>query len=99
LAEKAGVTAGTISHIERGLSKPRRFETVRKLSAALQVEPQYIDEFQHLVGAPESLLDSPAAASRLEETKRRLDAFDDSKAVLFEDVLNRVEQDRARVAA
>lgn len=41
LAERAGVTEATISRIENGLHAPR-FSTVRRLAAALGVEPREI---------------------------------------------------------
>ncbi len=39
LAEKIGVTVGTINRIERGVHRPR-LGTVRKLAEALGVEPR-----------------------------------------------------------
>ena len=45
LAEKAGVSRDTVYGIEEGRTVPS-FATVRKLCAALEVEPTEIEEFQ-----------------------------------------------------
>ncbi len=44
LAERAGVAFSTVHLIETGKSVPR-FEVIRKLSAALEVDPRDITEF------------------------------------------------------
>jgi transcriptional regulator with XRE-family HTH domain len=44
LAELAGVSTKTIVEIELGRSTPR-LRTIRKLSAALDVDPASVDEF------------------------------------------------------
>jgi transcriptional regulator with XRE-family HTH domain len=38
LAERVGMTVGTINRIERGVHEPR-FSTIRKLAAALDMAP------------------------------------------------------------
>ena len=43
LARRAGVTAITISRLERGMHRPR-FATVRRLAEALGVQPQALVE-------------------------------------------------------
>lgn len=45
LAERAGVASSTVHLIETGRSVPR-FDAIQKLSAALDVEPSEIAEFQ-----------------------------------------------------
>jgi len=45
LAERAGVASSTVHLIENGRSVPR-FDAIQKLSAALDVEPSDIAEFQ-----------------------------------------------------
>jgi len=42
MAEKAGLSKRTVNRLERGLEKPR-FRTIRKLAAALGVEPADIE--------------------------------------------------------
>ena len=48
LAKQAGVAASTIYLIETGRTTPR-LSVVRRLAAALEVEPGDIDEFQHAI--------------------------------------------------
>ena len=48
LAEKAGVTKPTISHIECG-SFPPRMETMLKVAKALEVQLTDIDEFKQRI--------------------------------------------------
>ena len=48
LADKAGVAPGTIVRIEAG-GAPPRFVTMRKIAAALGVEPGEIDEFARAI--------------------------------------------------
>lgn len=55
LARAAGVSHMTIISIERGTSKPKRMETIRKISQALNVPAAMIDEFQHLAGTMDAL--------------------------------------------
>ena len=50
LAEKAGVTKPTISHIECATFPPK-LETMLKVSKALDVELADIDEFQQRIAA------------------------------------------------
>ena len=50
LAETAGVTKPTISHIECG-THPPKLETMLKVSKALDVELADIDEFQQRIAA------------------------------------------------
>ena len=50
LAERAGVAFSTVHLIETGKSIPR-FEVIRKLSAALGVEPVEVDEFRAAIEA------------------------------------------------
>jgi transcriptional regulator with XRE-family HTH domain len=44
LAEKAGVSNKTISDIELGKVRPK-FRTIRRICAALDVEPSDVEEF------------------------------------------------------
>lgn len=44
LAAKAGVTAKTLSLVERGLSTPA-YRTMRRISDALEVDPLAVTEF------------------------------------------------------
>src|SRR5690242_546948 len=55
LARAAGVAHQAVLSIERGESKPKRMETVRKISRALDVPAAIIDEFQHLAGTMDAL--------------------------------------------
>lgn len=48
LAKKAGITASTIYLIENGRTTPR-IDIMRKISTALNVEPQSIDEFRRSI--------------------------------------------------
>jgi transcriptional regulator with XRE-family HTH domain len=41
LARESGVSLATITNLERGHTEPR-FETVRKLAAALEVDPRVL---------------------------------------------------------
>ena len=50
LAAKAGVATGTIVRIEAGEPAPR-FVTMRKIAAALGVEPGEIEEFAQAIEA------------------------------------------------
>ena len=48
LAQLAGVAVMTVNHVERGKVLPR-LATVRKLSKALRVQPNEIDEFREAI--------------------------------------------------
>lgn len=48
LASRADVTQKTIVDLERGRTEPR-LQTMRKLAAALGVEPLEIDEFRQAI--------------------------------------------------
>ena len=50
LADQAGVAPGTIVRIEAGEPLPR-FVTMRKIAAALGVEPREIEEFARAIEA------------------------------------------------
>lgn len=43
LAEKAGLSVGTVSRLERGLGRPT-YATIRKLATALEVEREMLLE-------------------------------------------------------
>ena len=58
LAQRAGVATRTIVEVEAGRVVPR-FVTVRKLAAALGVEPAEVDEFR---AAIERAVEGKAAA-------------------------------------
>lgn len=48
LAQKAGVSQRTVHTVERGMSKPT-LNTVRKLCAALEIDPREVDEFREAI--------------------------------------------------
>ena len=48
LATLAGVAVMTVNHVERGMVLPR-LATVRKLSRALGVQPNEVDEFREAI--------------------------------------------------
>jgi transcriptional regulator with XRE-family HTH domain len=48
LAQKAGVAPKTIVDLELGRQEPR-LRTIRKLAAALGVQPHEVDEFQRAI--------------------------------------------------
>ncbi len=56
LAKLAGVSSSAIFNIEAGRNKPNRMETVRKISRALNVPAQMIDEFIPTAGTPEEFI-------------------------------------------
>jgi len=62
LAEKAGVALSTVYAIENGRRAVPRFEVIRKLAEALDVDPLEIDEFRHAVGDDEASRRTAAAA-------------------------------------
>ena len=48
LAQKAGVSQRTVHTVERGITKPT-LNTVRKLSAALEIDPREVEEFREAI--------------------------------------------------
>ena len=52
LARAAGCTQATVISTERGRRQPS-FETIRRLSAALEVAPAEVIEFRRAMGLPE----------------------------------------------
>jgi len=50
LAEKAGVALSTVYAIENSRRATPRFEVIRKLAEALDVDPHDVDEFRHAIG-------------------------------------------------
>ena len=48
LAQKAGVSQRTVHTVERGTTRPT-LNTVRKLSAALEIDPREVDEFREAI--------------------------------------------------
>lgn len=75
LAEKAGVAPSTVFLIESGRSMPR-FTAIRKLSAALDVDPSEIDEFRAAIegvaqGKGVAVAATPIRATAVEEPLRR----------------------------
>lgn len=53
LAEKSGVSQGTITRIETGDRKKVALRTARALAIALDVDPRTVDEFKPSLGLPE----------------------------------------------
>jgi transcriptional regulator with XRE-family HTH domain len=51
LAQKSGVGKSTIYAVERGRHRPG-LRVIRKLSAALGVDPRDVDEFREALGLP-----------------------------------------------
>jgi transcriptional regulator with XRE-family HTH domain len=54
LAKRAGVSLATIYKVENRKSRPT-ITVVRKLAAALEVDPLEVDEFRPTLGAPAQL--------------------------------------------
>jgi transcriptional regulator with XRE-family HTH domain len=52
LAERAGVAPSTVYLLEAGRVRPN-LRTTRKLSAALEVAPEAVDEFREVVWLPD----------------------------------------------
>ncbi len=61
LANKAGVALSTVYAIENGRRAVPRFEVIRKLAEALEIEPLEIDEFRHAIGDEASRRTAAAA--------------------------------------
>ena len=53
LAQEANVAPRTVELVERGERTPRG-QTVRRLSAALEVEPEQVTEFRRAMGYEEA---------------------------------------------
>jgi transcriptional regulator with XRE-family HTH domain len=51
LAAAAGVTVATVSYAESGLKRPKML-TIRKICAALGVQPEDVDEFKKALDLP-----------------------------------------------
>ena len=51
LAAAAGVTTATVSYAESGLTRPKML-TIRKICAALGVQPGEVDEFRRALDLP-----------------------------------------------
>jgi transcriptional regulator with XRE-family HTH domain len=64
LAQRAGAAPSTIYHIEAGHTVPR-LRVVRRLAAALEIDPAAVDEFRQAITA--------AQAPRATERRRRTD--------------------------
>jgi len=64
LAQQAGVVPSTVYLIEAGRSVPR-LSVVRRLAAALEIDPAAVDEFRHAIAA--------AQAPRATQRSRRTD--------------------------
>ena len=48
LAQKSGLSQRTVHTVERGMTKPT-LNTVRKLSAALEIDPREVEEFREAI--------------------------------------------------
>jgi DNA-binding XRE family transcriptional regulator len=55
LAKKAGITASTVYLIENGRTTPR-LSVMRRVCAALAVNPQEIDEFRNELELPQPVI-------------------------------------------
>jgi transcriptional regulator with XRE-family HTH domain len=53
LAQRAGVVPSTVYHIEAGRSVPR-LSVVRRLAAALEIDPAAVDEFRPAIEAAQA---------------------------------------------
>ncbi len=58
LAELAGVAPKTIHDIEGGRVASPRFESIRRIAAALAVEPEQVQEFRSALGYDDAAEDA-----------------------------------------